>query len=218
MLTSIRPQIINAIRLNPNRLITTMMIENYDEKDRSEGKTEIKVRYYKETPTGYEATFAYKLYNNKDKLMTEGEYGFECDNGLIKMDMSGFVPAESLEAFKSMEVEVTMDQLEYPSDMQVGQTLKNGTFEVKTKNSPMPMNMVFEMNDRKVEARETVTTPAGTFDCFKISYNTNSKIMIANTSFKSVQYLAEKYGAVKTETYKSNGKLIGYSLLSKYEY
>jgi hypothetical protein len=41
--------------------------------------------------------------------------------------------------------------------------------------------------------------------------------MIANSNFRTVQYIAEKYGAVKTETYRSNGKLIGYSLLNKFE-
>jgi hypothetical protein len=197
---------------------TVMVMENYNDKGKLEGKSETTVVKFNESSSGYEATIAYKLYDKKDKLSAEGEYEFECDNGTIKMDMSGFVPAQSMEAFESMEVEIKMDHLEYPSELSVGQTLKDGHFELTTSNSPMAMNFVFDMVDRKVEGKETITTPAGTFDCYKIGYTTKSKMMITNMEFRNVQYMAEKCGAVKTEMYKSNGNLMGYTLLTKYEY
>jgi hypothetical protein len=116
-----------------------------------------------------------------------------------------------------MEMEMKMDNLEFPSNLKEGQTLKDASFEMTAKNSPMPMKFNFNITDRKVEGKESVTTPAGTFDCFKISEKTHSKMMISNMEFTTVQYIAEKYGAVKTETYRSNGKLMGYSLLTKFE-
>lgn len=140
----------------------------------------------------------------------------ECKDGLISIDMTAFVPDESMQAFKDMEVELKMDQLEFPSELRVGQQLKDASFEVKAEG-PMPMNFIFLFTDRKVEGKEPVTTPAGTFDCFKISQVTKSKMMIANSQFRTVQYITEKCGAVKTETYRSNGKLVGYSLLTRFE-
>ena len=131
--------------------------------------------------------------------------------------MKAFVPQESMQAFKDMEVEVTSDELQIPAVLTVGQLLPDAKFELKTKNSPIPMNMTFNMTDRKVEGKETVTTPAGTFDCVKILYNTQSKMTMMNMNFKNVQYLSEKYGAVKTESYKANGSLVGYTLITKFE-
>ena len=110
-----------------------------------------------------------------------------------------------------------MDQLEIPAELKVGQQLDDGNMEITAKNGPMPINFTFEMTDRKVEGKQSVETPAGTFDCFKVSQKTKSKMMISSSKFRTVQYIAEKYGPVKSETYKSNGNLMGYSLLTRFE-
>jgi hypothetical protein len=80
------------------------------------------------------------------------------------------------------------------------------------------MKLTFNITDRKVEGKESVTTPAGTFECMKISYNTHSQMMIANTQFTNVEYLSKDSGAVRTETYRSNGNLVSYTILTKYQY
>jgi hypothetical protein len=53
----------------------------------------------------------YNLFDKKEKSISEGEYTITCENDVLKLDMSGFVPPESMEAFKDMEVELTMDQM-----------------------------------------------------------------------------------------------------------
>ncbi len=197
---------------------TLMVMESFDKKDKMQSRTETKVTAYEATENGFVATISYKITDKKDKLVSEGAYTMTCEDNVIKIDMSGFVPAESMTAFKDMEVEITMDQLEYPANLSAGQVLNDASIEIATSNNPMPMKMVFDIMDRKVEGNESITTPAGTFDCMKISYNTHSKLMIANMNFTNVEYLSKDAGAVKTETYKSNGNLLGYTLLTKYEY
>jgi hypothetical protein len=196
---------------------TTIEMANYDKKDKIQGRTETEVIDFDESSNGFVATVAYKFFDKKDKLLSEGDYKLTCDNGVIKIDMSSFVPTESMAAFQNMEVEVSMDQLEYPSNMQVGQKLNDASMQLSTNNSPVPMKMVFDITDRKVEGKESITTPAGTFDCYKIGYNSHSKVMISNMNYRTVEYLSEKCGAVRTETYKSNGSMIGYTLLTKFE-
>jgi hypothetical protein len=196
---------------------TIMEIENFDDNGKTQGKNETQVISWSETPSGYEASLSYKLFDKKGKQYAEGEYKLECVDGIIRIDMSAFIPDESLQAFKDMEMEMKMDRLEFPAELTEGQELPDASFEMTAKNSPIPMNLKFDITDRKVEGKETVTTPAGTFDCFKISEITHSKMMLSNNEFKTVQYMAEKYGSVKTETYRSNGKLMGYSLLTKFE-
>jgi hypothetical protein len=196
---------------------TIMEIEHYDANGKPQSKNETRVISWSTTSSGYEATLGYKLFDKKGKQYAEGEYKMECIDGIIRIEMSAFVPDESMQAFQDMEMEMKMDNLEFPPDLTEGQTLKDASFEMIAKNSPIPMNLNFTITDRKVEGRESVTTPAGTFNCFKISEITHTKMMISNNEFKTVQYLAEKYGSVKTETYRSNGKLMGYSLLTRFE-
>lgn len=197
---------------------TLIVMESYDKKDKLQSKTETRAIKFDESGNGFTATMSFKAFDKKDKLISEGEYDMSCENGIIKMDMSGFVPAESMTAFEEMEVAVNMDQLEYPANMAPGQALNDASIEIETSNNPIPMKLVFDITERKVESKESVTTPAGTFDCLKISYKTNSKMMFAKMNYTNVEYLSENSGTVKTETYKSNGNLIGYTLLTKYEY
>ena len=197
---------------------TVIEMETYDKKDKLQSRSETSVIQFQETGTGYLATIHYKLLDKKEKLVSEGDYKFECDNGIIKIDMSSMIPAESMQAFKDMEVEVDMDQMLYPANLSVGQSLEDASITIKTKNSPVPMGMDMDISNRKVEGKESVTTPAGNFDCYKISYDTFSKMSFVKMNFRTVEYLSENSGIVKTESYKSNGNMMSYSVLTKYEY
>jgi hypothetical protein len=196
---------------------TVIVMESFDNKDKFQTRQETKVLKFDETADGFEATIGYKVTDKKGKTASEGEYKMSCSQDVFKIDMSNFVPAESMTGFENMEVDVQMDQLEYPSSLSVGSTLKDASITITTQNSPIPMKMEVNITDRKVEGKEMVTTPAGTFDCYKISYNTSSKMMIAKMNYFSIEYLSENSGAVKTETYKSNGNLVGYTLITQYD-
>lgn len=77
------------------------------------------------------------------------------------------------------------------------------------------MNMSVRMYNRKVEAFESVTTPTGTFDCYKLTYDMDVKSIMKMT-VKATQWVAKNVGAVKTESLDKNGKLVGYSLLTAF--
>jgi len=197
---------------------TVIEMENYDKKEKFQSRSETQVTQYQTTPTGFIATIAYKMLDKKEKLISEGDYKLECDNGIIKIDMSSFIPAESMTAFKDMEVEVDMDQMLYPANLSAGQSLDDASIKINTNNGPIPMSMDMDITNRKVEGKESITTPAGTFECYKISYDMFSKMSFVKMNFKNVEYLSEKSGVVKTESYKSNGSLMSYTVLTKYEY
>ncbi|MCG8309812.1 MAG: hypothetical protein MI975_20620 [Cytophagales bacterium] len=197
---------------------TVIVTESFDKKDKLQSRSETRVIEYDETASGYAATISYEIYDKKDKLISEGDYKLECDRGTIKIDMSSLVPAESMAAFKDMEVEVDMDKMQYPAGLTVGQNLEDASINIKTNNSPIPMSMNMDITNRKVEGKESISTPAGTFDCYKISYNLSSKMSFVKMNLKNIEYISENSGVVKTESYKSGGNLASYTLLTKYEY
>lgn len=55
---------------------------------------------------------------------------------------------------------------------------------------------------------------AGSFDCFRISYVTISETRLITTEINSTEWIAEKVGVVKSESYDRKGNLSGYSLLT----
>ena len=74
--------------------------------------------------------------------------------------------------------------------------------------------MTIYVTDRAVEARESLTTSAGTFDCIKITQKETTK-MIVKIQATSKEWYAENIGMVRSESYNKKGKLTGYSVLTK---
>ena len=77
------------------------------------------------------------------------------------------------------------------------------------------MNMAFDMVNRTVEKKETLTTPAGTFDCYVITSDNNAKMMMANTAHTSRMWLAEGIGMIRQDVFNKKGKRVSKAVLTK---
>lgn len=194
----------------------------YNKKDKPQARMVNVVSEVSEEGDAYEAMFHSKFYDKKDELVSDSEYVIICEDGNLKIDMERLTSSMSqLTAYNEMEVESEGSFLEIPSELEVGQSLPNGetTIKVKMGEGDMAMTtMKINIKNRKVEAKEELTTPAGTFECYKITYDTdlNTKVMgFSNTtSFGSAEWLARGVGVVKTESYDKKGRLNSYSLLT----
>jgi len=121
---------------------------------------------------------------------------------------------ESMEAYKDMEMKMEGGALEIPASMKAGDVLKNGDMKMSFSSGGMTiMNITMNISNRKVDAVESITTPAGTFECYKISYDVAMKMMM-NMKSKGVEWYAKGVGMVKNETYSSDGKLLGSNVLT----
>lgn len=195
---------------------TAWTFENYNAKGKPTGKNQQTVTAFTSSATGFEATINSVSYNEKGKELAKGDLLVTCKNGVIVMDMRKFIPEEQFKAFGNTEVTVQSDNLEFPAKLSTGQTLKDGTITVTAAGSQMPMVMTVTVSDRTVEAKETITTPAGTFECYKIKSNLHIKNQVGitmNFEFSSLEWLAPNGGTIKTESYNKNGKLVGSTLL-----
>lgn len=195
---------------------TKSELTQYDKKGKITGvmKQEVKTVEHK----GNTSLFTvHQLYENPDskEAPVETDITFKCIDGVFYIDMNGYMDQKQLEAYKDMEVTLTMDEINIPSSCEVGQTLKDGNIRMEVTNGPMPITMTVSVVNRKVEAKESLKTPAGTFDCVKISQDVVTKSIISMT-INSVEWYAEGVGVVKTETYRKD-KLIGYSELTSFK-
>jgi hypothetical protein len=69
-----------------------------------------------------------------------------------------------------------------------------------------------DITERVVESIESITTPAGTFDCIKVSSKQRIKNIIAY-EMHIVEWISKGTGLVKSETFKGD-KRKGYSELT----
>ena len=149
--------------------------------------------------------------NNK----SNHEYAMRCESGNFYVDMQNFVDPKSMESFKDMEIKVDSKDMMYPTGLAAGQTLPDASITISAGSGGVNlMNMVVNITNRKVAGNESVTVPAGTFDCFKITYDVETKFMFKISSTVT-EYVSYGVGNVKTETYDKKGKLMGTSLLTE---
>lgn len=187
--------------------------QNYDKKGEITGSYFQKVTSYKKTTNGAEATIFFKTFDKKDKPVTEATLEVACEEGIFYFDMRGFINQQMISAYEDMEISVETENLEMPGKMNVGDVLKDGFLTMDISSSGMKiMTMKITISDRKVETKESVTTRAGTYDCFKISSVTTTKSpmkMVIN----STEWFSVGTGLVKSESYSGSGKFMGKSEL-----
>ena len=147
------------------------------------------------------------------------ESDWSCADGVVHFTMNAMAIEGVDMSNAAIEVNVEGDEMDIPSSFEVGQTLQDVNYRVKMTVSGLNMmDRNFQIKNRKVEARENITTPAGTFDCFKISYTTESvgKSGGASKPLQTSIWYANAVGTVKTENYK-DGKVNSSQLLTKVE-
>jgi hypothetical protein len=147
------------------------------------------------------------------------ESEWTCDNGVVHFSMNAMAIEGVDMTNPTIEVVVDGDDMDIPSAFEVGQTLKDVTYHVKMSVTGITMmDRNFEVKNRKVAGKESITTPAGSFECYKITYTTESIGKSGNASkpIETAIWYSANVGMVKTENYK-DGKVSSAQLLTKVE-
>ncbi|MFZ4545363.1 MAG: hypothetical protein ACOYOA_15025 [Saprospiraceae bacterium] len=140
-----------------------------------------------------------------------------CRNGNIVMSFRDLMGSKtSFDAIKGMEMKITGEDVQIPYNLTVGQTLPDNemTMEMFMETKPLA-KMTFTMKDRMVEKKETITTSAGTFDCYKITYKMSNTMGMGEEN--SYAMWMDKGLTIKTATTDKKGKSMGYTLMTKLE-
>lgn len=187
-------------------------MKSYNEKDKLQSSARHKVLSKKESGSTIEAEVKSEAYDEKNKLIGSNAYTVKCDNGVFMVDMKTMLNPEQMKGFEGMDVKVEADYLEMPAALTPGTALKDGKV-VMTINGPIPMTNTINITNRKVAGTETITTPAGTFECVKITYDIETKFGF-KVNTKAEEWYSKDVGTVLSKTYNSKGKLQGYTQLT----
>ena len=184
----------------------------YDKKGNFSGKAVYKVL----SSNGTEARVNSKVFNEKGKEFTNAEGTYKCNDGNFSVDMKAMLPGEQSKTMnmKDMEVKTNNATLSYPTNLTIGSKLPDNEFTADTYTGGMKiMSMALKVTDRKVEGKENIITPAGTFECYKITSNQNVK-SIFNFNMQTTEWFSPNVGVIKTEVYRK-GDLTSSMMITK---
>lgn len=161
------------------------------------------------------ALLAYKVSDKKGELVAESEYEIRCEDDGIAVDFKSLGAPGIMEQYEGMEIEVTGTNLIIPNELLDGRELPDSNMNMTVNMTPIKLKMNVNITNRKVSGKETITTPAGTFDCVILSYDFVTKMGI-KISGTAKQWLAKGVGMVKQVDRNKKGKVISWSELTAF--
>ena len=157
------------------------------------------------------ATMGHRLLDSYGNVMSSSSYEMVCTSDGIYIDFNSLYRPGLLGRLTS-DHEITGTNVVIPNELNVGDELADAGMKVSFKMRGTPVEFSMSIKDRKVIGTETVTTPAGTFDCYIVTQKMET-IMTASFISSSKQWLAEGIGLVKQEDYAPDGSLSATILL-----
>ena len=158
--------------------------------------------------------------NDKDSTTNKppSSVTYKCDGNKIYVDVASMLNGAGKDRGGKFEA----SPIEYPINISEGETLPDATGIMNMETRGKSMTVTYHFKNRKVEGKEEVTTPAGTWTCYKISHSIETEMDIPGMDERmkkamdamkdkikttSVTWFAPDLGVLKSATYQ-NGKLI----------
>jgi hypothetical protein len=137
---------------------------------------------------------------------------FKCKDGNIHMNFQDLLGA--LPKMEGTEMKVSGDEMIYPIALSVGQKFPDAKMkmEIIMQGTPL-MQMDFTIKNRKVAAKESITSTAGTFECYKVTYTVGSSMKMVGDSEGAIWFSDGMM--IKTESYAKKGEKVSYTMLTK---
>lgn len=193
-----------------------MKYEVTDKRNRTISTLEYLVKEINQSGNETQATLSTSYKEPKGETYQQ-EFTAICKNGVLSVDYESLFPSSMNESLKEMNVDydISGKDIEWPADLKVGQTLPDSEMVISISMAGMNMNTSITMTNRKVVGKEALTTPAGTFDCYIVTYDTATKTMGRTMNTSSKIWLSPGTGMVKDEYYEKD-KLENTTLLTMY--
>jgi len=188
--------------------------KTFDKKNKLSGTSIQRIKEIKRGPESMAATIEAESFDAKGASQGKVEMKARCEKGVFYVDMKNYLNPQSMESYKDMEMSMEGGILEMPSKLSVGDVLKPGDMKMSfSANGMTLMNILINISNRKVEAIEDVSTDAGTFSCYKISFDATTKMGGFTVASKGVEYYNDDIGMIKSEAYDKKGELLSTTML-----
>lgn len=188
----------------PSEVGTKVGYNYYSKPGKLEGSSELLVTDRKDSNGNLKLDINATVFDTHQDTTIAFDYEVWCDGDNFFIDMKSFLGSMNLTELG--EFKITSADMELPARMTPGQQLKDASFTLEM-TGPIPVTMTSSFTNRKVDALEKVTTPAGTFDCIRVSYDSFSKVSFIKTEGRTVEWYTPGIGIVRSEYYDKKGKV-----------
>ncbi|NIK91575.1 DUF3108 domain-containing protein [Mangrovimonas sp. CR14] len=194
--------------------------KSYDKKNRLESTTKNVITQVTNKGGQTVAVVHAVTTDSKGEETVNANYEMICDGDKITVDtitlLKEKLSSSLSESNSDAEAKVSGTNAAMPNNLSVGQELPDSTMEMEIQSGSLKMDFGVKSFNKKVVGEETITVPAGTFDCVIITENSETKMMITKKGTNKIWY-AKGVGMVKQEEYNKKGDLVGVILLSKFK-
>ena len=160
-----------------------------------------------------------KVFTKKSKNTNAvTSYALKCKNGNFFIDMNSYIPQQQQGGNKnsSLTIEASGDFLLFPSELTEGQSLENGEITLNIGNGELNiLSSTTKIFNRKVLEGTKLTTKAGSFDGYKMSFDYEFKLGFIKLKGSGIEWYVKGIGIVKSESYNKKGKLLSWWELTK---
>ena len=129
-------------------------------------------------------------------------------DGIMYFDLNSMMPAQKDQPqMGELKMEITGAPTEIPTNLQVGQTLKDANMVMSMNMGFIKMKTEVNLTNGKCLAIEDVTVPAGTYKSHKVTQTAQATVMKIKSTTTTITWSAPGVGTVKSETYDKDNKL-----------
>jgi len=195
---------------------TSFQITSYNKKGKTVAVSNYAVQKIQKINNAKVATISVSLKDNKGKEIGSSSYHITCTGNEVSVDYNSLMNSELFKQFKNMKYKISGKNLIIPNTLSTGQSLPDAGIEIKVNMGGFNMHITNSELNRKVIDKEKISTPAGTFNCFVITYTSKMKSTMVNRIGKGKQWIAKGVGLVKEEDYNRKGSLVNSSVLTAF--
>ncbi len=190
----------------------------YDGNGAKSGLQNWKISEVSKESSGFRSTINSVFTNAKGEEIAKGKGVYRCNGGKLMADMRMSVPQDQQKDVAAGSATVNDAFIEYPEVLSEGMSLPDAFIDMDVSTSGIPSTARFEMKNRKVVAKEKITSEAGAWEAYRITYDATIKIKMAGIGIpmvmRTTEWFVPFFGVVKTETFSRKGKKTGSSLLT----
>jgi len=198
---------------------TVLVSSSYDASQNLLGTMTYRVNKTYNYADGTQTSIGFTLTDKNGNTIDNGNMLASCMDGNFFLKMNNMGITSDLMSYLTSDTELVGDFLDYPnvfSDLPYDPTfqMSGGEFTIRSKTDKKASVRVRVYN-RKYEKSESITTPAGTFNAAKVTFDFEVTQNQKTRMYKGAEWYAMNAGIVKSETYDSNNNLMNYTQLTE---
>lgn len=197
---------------------TTLVKSNYDANKNVLSTITYVVNKTYQYPGETERQIGFVISDAFGKVIDEGDMEVRCKDGSFYMKMTNVALTPGILKILTDNTEIAGEFLDYPDIFSTPPSedvfkIDRGEFSIRSKSDRKELVNI-KVSNRKFMKEEIVTTPAGTFNAYKVTFDVNVTENKKVTKYKGTEWYADNAGIVKSEVYDANKKLVSYSELT----